>query len=133
VNVLGHELRTLIKVAQTVTPKLSEILDSELACDFLDYLYTAYAKKRFGIASNLGRGNEIPIYDWIIQIIDTAYLDELGANELERRIYVPKTFREDFVRSNHAFSETRIGDWVTKYLYTLPGRRIDRLRHVSNA
>lgn len=133
VRVWGHELRALIEVGLTVTPKLSDILSSQMACDFLDYLYIAYTKKRFGIASNLGRGNEVPIYDWIVRILDGAYLDQLGANELEKRLYVPDSFREDFARSNHAFSESMISnDWGAKYLYTLPNRT-DLLRRVVKA
>jgi hypothetical protein len=123
VNVWGHDLRILIKYGAAVAPGLSEILESKVACDFLDYLLTAYTKRRFGIQSNFARGNAAPVFDWVVQILDTAYLDELGANELERVLYVPHTFREDFLHGNQAFSERMISDqFGAKWLYTLPNR-----------
>jgi hypothetical protein len=104
IRVWGHNLIELIQKAVAHTPNMNDILNKDQIKGFLEKLTRAYNPMRYGeLSFNVKMDVVIQWLDELASSLDKTYLEKIRAKE-ETPLFVPDSFREDFLRNNQAFT-----------------------------
>lgn len=103
----GHDLNSLLKEANIIVPKFSELIANEGLRIFLDNLDNVYKWKRYGEAKSTMNSSEVvKILDELVNKLRVIHAETIKGSV--SKLYVPEELKAIFLKENSVFDDSKI-------------------------